>query len=116
MIVCIHYTANPNTHIHVHIHMHTEPSLTLDTLSSVLDGVQRLDDAGGVGTWLQISCSKQYELKQQYDRRQLPRVYSTIFLTDNPSPSWSTVALALWQAGESGALEVIQKLYLKGEP
>ena len=105
-----------HTHTYVHIHMHTEPSLTLDTLSSVLDGVQRLDDAGGVGTWLQISCSKQYELKQQYDRRQLPRVYSTIFLTDNPSPSWSTIALALWQAGESRALEVVQKLYLKGEP
>ena len=105
-----------HTHIHVHIHMHTEPSLTLDTLTSVLDGVQRLDGAAEVCTWLQIPTSKRGELKRQYDRRQLPRAYSTVFLTDNPSPSWSTVALALWQMGEHGALKVVQKLYLKGEP
>ena len=102
-----------STHIHVHMHMHTEPSLTLDTLSSVLDGVQHLDD---VGFWLQIPSSKRNELERQYDRRQLPRAYSTVFLTDNPSPSWSTVAYTLWQVGELGALEVVQKLYLKGEP
>ena len=94
--------------------MHTEPSLTLDTLTSILDGVQHLGDA--VGTWLQIPGSKRDELKYQYDRRQLPRAYSTVFLTDNPSPSWSTVAYALWVVGELGALEVVQKLYLKGEP
>ena len=96
--------------------MHTEPSLTLDTLSSVLDGVQSLDGVDGVGTYLQIPYSKQDELRQQYDRRQLPRAYSTVFLTEVPFPSWSTVALALWQMGEFGALEVVQKLYLKGEP
>ena len=39
-----------------------------------------------------------------------------IFLTDNPSPSWSTVAYALWEAEEHGALKVVQKLYLKGQP
>ena len=98
------------------MHLHTEPSLILDTLSSVLDGIQRLDDAGGVGDYLQIPRSKRRILGRQYDRRQLPGVFSTIFLTDNPSPSWSTVALALWQVGEHGALEVVQKSYLKGEP
>ena len=92
--------------------MHTEPSLTLDTLTSVLDGVQDLD---GVGVYLQIPYSQRDELQRQYDRRQLPRAYSTVFLTDNPSPSWSTIALALWVVGEHGALEVVQKLYLKGE-
>ena len=97
--------------------MHTEPSLTLDALSSVLDGVniQRLDSGGGVGVHLQIPDSKQDELEHQYDRRQLPRAYSTVFLTKHPSPSWSTVALALWQMEELGALEVVQKFYLKGE-
>ena len=93
--------------------MYIEPSLTLDTLTSVLDGVQRLDN---VGEWIQIPYYKRYELKRQYDRIQLPRVYSTVFLTDNPSPSWSTVAIALCEAGEHGALEVVQKLYLKGQP
>ena len=94
--------------------MHTEPSLTLDTLSNILDSVQDLGD--NVGSWLQILDSKREKLERQYDRRQLPRAYSTVFLTDNPSPSWSTVAHALWEAGELGALEVVQKLYLKGEP
>ena len=98
------------------MYMHTEPSLTLDTLTSVLDGVQHLDGGVGVGAYLQIPDSKRDELQHQYDRRQLPRAYSTVFLTDNPSPSWSTVALALWEAKEHGALEVVQKLYLKGEP
>ena len=96
--------------------MHTEPSLTLDTLTSVLDGVQHLKGNLGVGDYLQISDSNREELERQYDRRQLPRAYSTVFLTDNPSPSWSTVAFALWEEGELGALEVVQKLYLKGEP
>ena len=96
--------------------MHTEPSLTLDTLSSVLDGVQHMYDLDDIGTWLQIPGFKRDEIERQYDWRQLPRAYSTVFLTDNPSPSWSTVAYALWEAGEHGALEVVQKLYLKGQP
>ena len=95
--------------------MHTEPSLTLDTLSSVLDGVQHLDRFSGVGEYLQIPDSKLEELEHEYDRRQLPREYSTVFLTEHPSPSWNTVAYALWVMGEHGALKVVQKLYLKGE-
>ena len=95
------------------MHMHIEPSLTLDTLTSVLDSVQQLDI---IGQWLQIPHSKRVELKHQYDRRQLPRAFSTVFLTEHPSPSWSTVAFALWQMRQYGALEVVQKLYLKGEP
>ena len=108
-------TTFTHTHIHVHIHMQTEPSLTLDTLTGVLDGIQRLDGPGEVCAWLQIPGSKRDELKRQYDRSQLPTAYSTVFLTEHPSPSWSTVALALWEKGEHGALEVVQKLYLKGE-
>ena len=104
---------SPHTCTYTYMYMHTEPSLTLDTLTSVLDGIQRLDD---VGAWLQIPYTKREELQRQYDRGQLPRVFSTVFVTDNPSPSWSTVTFALWQEGEHGALEVVQKLYLKGEP
>ena len=99
----------------MHNVMHTEPSLTLDTLSSVLGGVQRLVDFGDVCSWLQIPRSKQDELEQQCDRRQLLKAFSTVlsFLTENPYLSWSTVALALWENGELGALEIVQKLYLK---
>ncbi len=88
--------------------------MTVDALSSVLDDVKRLDGIGVV-SWLQIPPPKRDELKRQYDRRQLPRAYSTVFLNEVPLPSWSTVALALWQTGEHGALEMVQKLYLKGE-
>jgi hypothetical protein len=95
--------------------MHTEPSLTVDALSSVLDGVHNLEDFVFANPYLQIPYSKRRELHQQYDRRQLPRAYSTVFLTEVPSPSWSIIAFALWETGEHGALEVVQKLYLKGE-
>ena len=92
--------------------------MTLDTLSSVLDSTQHLGGLDNVSAWLQISDSTGAELQWQYynNRRQLPRALSTIFLTDHPSPSWSTVAFALWEAGEHRALKVVQKLYLKGEP
>ena len=80
------------THTHTHIHTHTEPSLTLDNLTSVLDGVQNLD---GVGAWLQIPGSKRAELQRQYERRKLPKAYSTYYLSKNMSPSWSVAALAL---------------------
>ena len=121
-ILLIALTLTLCAHIHIHTHTctytctYTEPSLTLDTLSSILESVQRLDGFGGVGFYLQIPRFKRDELGQQYNRRQLSRAYSTVFLTENPSPSWSTVALAMWEAGEHGALEVVQKLYLKGEP
>ena len=91
--------------------------MTLDNLTSVLDGVQNLDDDdGGVTDWLQIPRSKRDELQGQYERRQLSRAYSTYYLSKHPSPSWSIAAFALWEKGEHGALEVVQKLYLKGEP
>ena len=98
------------------MHMHIEPSLTVDTLTSVLDGVQRVDGRYGIGHYFQIPDYTQDQLECQYDSRQLPRLYSTIFLTQNPSPSWSAVAFALWETGEHRALEVVQKLYLKGQP
>ena len=69
-----------------------------------------------VNRWLQIPVFKRIELEQQYDRRQLPRAYSKCFLTQHPCPSWSIVAFALWKREELGALEMVQKLYLKGEP
>ena len=93
-------------------HMHTESTLTLDNLTSVLDGVEYLDN---VADSLHIPLSKQEELRQQYDREQRPRAYSTYFITKHPSPSWILVANALWKMGQHGALEVVQKLYLKGE-
>ena len=116
----VDYTDAHTDHIcaHVHLPTHPEPSLTLDNLTSVFDGVEYMDGdlLVGVADWLHIPDSKQRELKQQYDGRQRKRVYITYYITQHPAPSWRIVALALWQAGELGALEVVHKLYLKGEP
>ena len=101
---------------HVHLPTHPEPSLTLDNLTSVFDGVvENMDGLVGSG-WLQIPDPKQNELKQQYDRQQIKRAFSVYFMSHHPAPSWLIIANALWEQEENGALEVVQKLYLKGEP
>ena len=67
--------------------------------------------------WLHIPISKQRELQQQYPVvAQRKRAYSAYYLAHHPGPSWRIIANTLWQTEELGALEVVQKLYLKGEP
>ena len=94
-------------------HIYLDPSLTVDSLSSVLDTVQ---DLNGVVDQLHIPSSKQAELAQQYDKKQHNRAFAAYFLTHHAAPSWRVIALALWQTGELKALESVQKLYYKGEP
>ena len=98
---------------HTYIHTLTEPSLTVNNLSTVLDGVQIIDN---VTAWLQIPVSKQGELKQQYNSSQVKKALAECFITHHPTPSWMIVGNAIWKGGEHKALEVVQKLYLKGEP
>ena len=111
----VDYTDAHTDHIcaHVHLPTHPEPSLTLDNLTSVLDGVVK--NMGGVAAWLQIPDSKRDELQQQYDRQRIKRAFSAYFMSHHPAPSWLIVANALWIRDNLGALEVVQKLYLKGE-
>ena len=110
----VDYTDAHTDHICAHVHLPTHPelSLTLDNLTSVLDGV---GDMGSIRAWLHIPYSKQCELEQQYDRQQIKRAFSVYFMTHHPAPSWLIIANALWRIKEHGALEVVQKLYLKGE-
>ena len=78
-----------------------------------------LDDQSipNVVEWLHIPESKQKELRQQYPVvAQRKWAYSAYFLAHHPGPSWRIIANALWENLEHGALEVVQKLYLKGEP
>ena len=66
--------------------------------------------------WLHIPESKQWEMDQQY--RSVPQrkqAYWEYWLADHPSPSWLVIADALYMAYEHGALEVLQKMYLKGK-
>ena len=70
-----------------------------------------------VSEWLHIPQSKRRELWQQYPAvGQRKRAYSAYFLTHHPAPSWWIIATALYRNQELGALEVVQKLYLRGEP
>jgi hypothetical protein len=92
----------------------------LENLNTVMESVSE----EGISTitasfldWLHIPESKQQELKQQYPVvAQRKRAYSTYFLTHHPAPCWRIVATALYRKRELGALEVVQKLYLRGEP
>ena len=114
----VDYTDAHTDHIcaHVHLPTHPEPSLTLDNLTSVFDGVENMDDLLGVVLYLQIPYPKRDEFQQQYDGRERKRAYTTCYIAQHPVPSWRIIALSLWQGREHGALEVVQKLYLKDEP
>ena len=70
-----------------------------------------------VADQLHIPQSKQGEFQQQYPVvAQQKRAYSVYYLTNNPAPSWRIIATALYNKKELVALEVVQKVYLKGEP
>ena len=87
----------------------------LDNLNTVLESVSEKGLGNkyteGVVDWLHIPVSKQRELQQQHKW-----AYSAYYLAHHPGPSWRIIANALWQEKELGTLEVVQKLYLKGEP
>ena len=88
----------------------------LENLNTVMESVKE-GGLRGVGAWLYISVSKRDELEQQYPVvAQLKRAYSAYFLTHHPAPCWRIIATALYNGKELGALEVVQKLYLRGEP
>ena len=66
--------------------------------------------------YLHIPSSKQDQLQQQYDRGQVNTARADYVIDHHPSPSWTIVADALWYWRVAGALEMVQKLYLKGKP
>lgn len=71
---------------------------------------------GGVTGYLHIPLSKRVEIKRQYSSAsQRRQEYSRYWLAHHPCPSWLGVADALYMSREHGALEVLQRFYLKGE-
>ena len=92
----------------------TEATLTLENLTSLLEGVRVLDI---MADFLHIPDNKQVEIRRQYSNiSQQKQEYWQYFLSQHPTPSWLIVADALYLTGEHGALEVLRKLYLKGRP
>ena len=67
-------------------------------------------------TDLHIPPSKEEQLKQQYGRGQVNTAYADYIIDHHPAPWWTLVANALWRWKAAGALKMVQKLYLKGEP
>ena len=108
---CTYTHTHKNTQIHAHTN-HTEPTLTVDNLTTVLDSVQM--NMYFVTRWLGIPRSQVDELQQQY-KGQISRGYAEYFIINNVAPSWTTVANALWLNWETGSLKIVQ-VYLKGEP
>ena len=93
---------------------HTEQTLTLDNLTSVLEGVP-VHCLNKVAEWLHIPFSERRE-NLRYTPRYVRTYYCDYWLTYHPAPSWKLVAIALWMTEEHAALEVLQKIYLKGKP
>ena len=92
---------------------HTEPTLIEENLTSLLERVEDLD---GVAADLHIPRSKRDEIKRQYSSiSQRRQQYCCYWLSDHPAPSWLAVADTLYRKRDHGALEVLQKFYLKGE-
>ena len=83
--------------------------MTVDNLTAVLDSVQV--NMEFVLLFLHIPRSK-----QQYRRGQVNTARADYIIDHHPSPSWMIVANALWFNKAAGALEMVQELYLKGEP
>ena len=88
----------------------------LENLNTVMENIS--DGRLGNIVWrLHIPLSKLRELEQQYPVvAQRKRAYSAYLLTHHPAPCWWIIATALYNGRELGALEVVQKLYLRGEP
>ena len=95
-----------NAHIIPCMIIITEVSLTVDNLSIVFDGMKGMDLFMQSG-WLQIPDSKRRELQQKYDSRQVKKADAECFVSHHPAPLWRIVAIALWQTGEHGALEMV---------
>ena len=75
-----------------------------------------MDGYGGVADYLHIPASKREEMQGQYSSiSQHRQQYCRYWLSDHPAPSWLVVADSLYLTREHGALEALQKFYLKGE-
>ena len=89
--------------------------MTVDNLTAILDSVQKYMDT--VLLYLHIPDSKQRQFQQlQYGREQVNTARADYIIDHHPAPSWMIVANVLWYWREFGVLEMVQKLYLKGEP
>ena len=92
---------------------HTESTLTVDNLTNLLEGMVHF---GSVAILLDIPYSKYDTIIRQYNSdSQRKEAMWKYWLTHHPCPSWRIVADALYTGYEHEILDVLQKMYLKGE-
>jgi hypothetical protein len=95
-----------------------EPSLSLTNLTTLLENVNVGDSRQWwwTGYDLNIPPSKLNAIEGQHSSPdQCSRACWDLYVSDHPSPSWKEVALALYREDFLDELEVVQKMYLKGE-
>lgn len=99
-------------HFHTCNTYYTEPTLTVDNLTSLLEGVHNLD---GMAIELDIPYHKQSEIKKEYGSdAETKQRYWVYWLTHHPCPSWTLMANALYRSLEHEILQMLLKMYLKG--
>ena len=94
---------------------HTEPTLTINNITHVLESVRDMD-MDRVAVYLGIPHSKRSEIEMTHpnlaDRRpELSRYY----ITHHPTPSWLHITTAMWGARQNTALLKVNSLYLRGK-
>ena len=115
LLITLMLTLTTSVHMSTSPHI-LEPSLTLENLNAVMESINdgKLED---IVFRFHIPWPKRKELQQQYPVvAQRKRAYSAYYLTHHPAPCWRIIATALYEREELGALEMVQKLYPRGEP
>ena len=100
-----------------------EPSLTLDHLTSALEGLAEGEDWFQLAVYMNIPRSKRNHIKTQFQSNKHRKKESLKeFLKSHPAPSWWVVAEALYMVGwrtdnpaYHTALERVVSMYPTGE-
>ena len=96
------------------IYSPADPSLTISSLTSVLESV----DWDMVYEWLDFPLHQYEEIKDQHssNRTECNNALCEWYLTNHPAPSWRHVAEALYHNEQHEVLEVLMNKvdYLKG--
>ena len=100
--------------MHVSVSPPADPTLTLTSLSQLLDSVE---DWFAFRIWLQTPFSVRWDLDQYSSKAQRVQSWCEWYLTNHPAPSWLHVAGALYRSREHDTLNILrsQFQYLKGK-
>ena len=98
-------------HIPLCLFTPTDPSLTITALTQLLGSVRRVGD---IRTNLDVSSSEFNAIKDQSTNK--AEGVAAWYLTNHPAPSWTHIAVALYEKKEHEVLKTLKEKvhYLKG--